>query len=82
MGEHRFGHVYLMFTVEFGRFQSVAEASGAKSESLARNGKLQIWFSAFGGLGSGTREPVPEQGLVFRYQPWGTGTRGGVPVPN
>ncbi len=45
MGEHRFGHVYLIFTVVFGRFRRAARAPGAKVESAAQCGELQFWLA-------------------------------------
>ncbi len=41
MGGHSFGNVYLMFTVVFGRFRSVAETPKAKVESAARGVELE-----------------------------------------
>ncbi len=65
-GVRLFAHVYFMFTELFGRFRIGVEDFEMKSKLPAR--KLEASDS--------------EQGLVFRYQPWGTGTKGGVPVPD
>ncbi len=69
--------VYFMFTEEFGWFQFDAGASRVKSESPAKILEASDSEEAFGALCFGTQELVPERGIVFRYHPLGTGTKGG-----
>ncbi len=59
MGEHRFGHVYLMFTEVFGRFRHVAETPRAKVESAACFGGVSAGIGVLVGV-------VPELGAQFR----------------
>ncbi len=76
-------HVYFTIIVVFGRFRDVAEASEQLKVSR-RRGNLEASVSdqPLEALGTGTKWLVPEQGLVLRYQPWGIGTEGVIPVPN
>ncbi len=71
MGEHRFVHVYLIFTVVFGRFRSAAGAPGAKVESAGQVEEASIsvlgfWYGQYRNWGSssgtGPRVPVPSMG--------------------
>ncbi len=59
-GGWTFVQVYFMITEVFGRFRIVAEASGVKSESPARNSEASVSDQHLEVLGSGTKWLVPE----------------------